>query len=304
MKAILINIRSKVITIKHDYKPFFFCLTWFFVFSSAHSADMGADLAADIDEEKAKIVDEAATSKADSKQSKTQWTMGIGLGVFDYLLYPGAKQSNRLIFPAPYLTYRSEKFEVDRGIKSFIYNSETIIIDISADFGFPVDSDETLARKGMPDLDFVLQLGPSLEFLLNDKNKNYFDARFEIPLRVAFAVDPGSIDNIGYLVEPRFTLKHQRLSGTGLSHKATFGLNVSLIKPMTLSTGLLYATSLYVVQHSKIAPWYYKMIIIFWVWVLPGYLPRVFRFFSIEAHEKDTLYSRCAVQEDKSMASM
>ena len=181
-------------------------------------------MGADINGEKTKIVEEAEISQADSKESKTQWTMGIGLGVFDYLLYPGAKQSNRLIFPAPYFTYRSAKFEVDRGIKSFIYNSETIIIDISADFALPVDSDETLARKGMPDLDFVLQLGPSLEFLLNDKNKNYFDARFEIPVRVAFAVDLDSINNIGYLIEPRFTLKHQRLSNTGLSHKATFGL--------------------------------------------------------------------------------
>ena len=205
-----------MITIKHHYKSFFFCLTWFFIFSSAHSAD--------IDEEKTKIVDKTETNKADSKESKTQWTMGIGLGVFDYHLYPGAKQTNRLIFPAPYFTYRSPKFEVDRGIKSFIYNSETVIIDISADFGFPVDSDDTLARKGMPDLDFVLQLGPSLEFMLNDKKTNYFDARFEIPLRVAFAVDPGSIDSIGYLIEPRFTLKHQRSSKTGLTHKATFGL--------------------------------------------------------------------------------
>ena len=209
-----------MITIKNHYKSFFFCLTWLFVFSSAHSADTGAD----INEDKNKIVDEAEISQADSKESKTQWTMGIGLGVFDYHLYPGAKQTNRLIFPAPYFTYRSPKFEVDRGIKSFIYNSETIIIDLSADFGFPVDSDDTLARKGMPDLDFVLQFGPSLEFMLNDKRKNYFDARFEIPVRVAFSVDPGSIETIGYLVEPRFTLKHQRLSDTGLSHKATFGL--------------------------------------------------------------------------------
>ena len=176
-------------------------------------------MGADIEAGEAKKTGQTETNKADS-----QWAVGIGLGVFNYHFYPGAKQTRQLILPAPYFTYRSPKFEVDRGIKSFIYNSETIIIDLSADFGLPVDSDETLARKGMPDLDFVLQIGPSLEFLLNDRNKNYFDARFEIPVRVAFAVDPGSIDNVGYLVEPRFTLKHQRLSSTGLSHKLTLGL--------------------------------------------------------------------------------
>jgi hypothetical protein len=201
-------------SIKH-HKPFFFCLTWFFAFSSVHSADMTVDM---------KAGETKKPEQAEIKKGASQWTMGIGLGVFDYHLYPGARQSNRLIFPAPYFTYRSPKFEVDRGIKSFIYNSETIIIDISADFALPVDSDETLAREGMPDLDFVLQLGPSLEFMLNDKNKNYFDTRFELPVRVAFAVDPGSIENIGYLIEPRFTFKHQRLANTGLSHKTTLGL--------------------------------------------------------------------------------
>jgi len=176
-------------------------------------------MGADIEAGEAKTTGQIEIEKAD-----TQWTIGIGLGVFNYHFYPGAKQTRQLILPAPYFTYRSPKFEVDRGIKSFIYNSETIIIDLSADFALPVDSDETLARKAMPDLDFVLQFGPSLEFMLNDKNKNYFDARFELPVRVAVAVDPGSIENIGYLFEPRFTLKHERLSNTGLSHKATFGL--------------------------------------------------------------------------------
>ena len=204
-----------MIAIKNHYAPFLFFLTWLFLFSSVHSADVVVDMEAG---------ETKKTEQAESKKADTQWAIGIGLGVFDYHLYPGAKQSNRLIFPAPYFTYRSAKFEVDRGIKSFIYNSETIIIDLSADFGLPVDSDDTLARKGMPDLDFVLQLGPSLEFMLNDKNKNYFDARFEIPLRVAVTLDPGNIDNIGYLIEPRFTLKHQRLSNAGLSHKATFGV--------------------------------------------------------------------------------
>ena len=130
-------------------------------------------------------------------QNKTEWTMGIGLGMFEYKLYPGAKETNRLLFPAPYFTFKSPRFEIDRGIKSFLYHSKTIVLDISADFGLPVDSDDTQVRKGMPDLDFMLQFGPSLEFLIT--NKNYFDIRFEVPIRVAYALDPKQIENIGYL---------------------------------------------------------------------------------------------------------
>jgi outer membrane scaffolding protein for murein synthesis (MipA/OmpV family) len=165
-----------------------------------------------------------ANNVVQTNDNKTEWDLGIGLGVFNYHLYPGAKETNQFALPLPYFTFRSAKFEIDRGIKSFIYQSEVIILDVSADFGLPVNSEETQARKGMPDLDFMLQVGPSLEFLLNDRNKNYFDARFEIPLRIATVSDFHSVENIGYLIEPRFTLKHPRLAKTGLSHKATFGL--------------------------------------------------------------------------------
>lgn len=155
-------------------------------------------------------------------QNKTEWSMGIGLGAFNYNHYPGAKKTNNLFFPTPYFTFKSPRFEIDRGIKSFLYHSKTIVLNISADFGLPVDSDETQARKGMPDLDLMIQVGPSLEFLLSDKN--YFDIRFEVPLRVAYALDFKQAENIGYLIEPRFSFNHHRSAKTGLAHKATVGL--------------------------------------------------------------------------------
>jgi outer membrane scaffolding protein for murein synthesis (MipA/OmpV family) len=183
------------------YIPFFICLTLVFLRSSYVTAN-----------------------EVEKINNETEWALGLGLGVFNYHLYPGAKETNKIILPAPYFTYRSPKFEIDRGIKSFIYNSEEIVIDLSADFGLPVNSDDTLARKGMPNLDLMLQFGPSLEFMLNDRRKNYFDVRFEIPVRVAFVTDFHSVDHIGYLVEPRFTFNHKRIGKTGLSHKTTLGL--------------------------------------------------------------------------------
>ena len=155
---------------------------------------------------------------------KTEWSMGIGIGAFDYLLYPGAVESNRFIFPVPYFTYRSPKFEVDRGFRSFLYDSDNIVLDISADFGLPVDSEDTRARKGMPDLDFMLQIGPSLEFKLNDRSKSYFDARFEIPVRVAIVTDLPNVDHIGYQVEPRFSFDHRRSASAPVAHKTTIGI--------------------------------------------------------------------------------
>jgi len=155
---------------------------------------------------------------------RPQWDMGIGAGAFRYHLYPGAKQTADLVLPAPYFTYRSPVFEIDRGIRGFLYRSATTVLDISADFGLPVDSDDTVARKGMPDLDLMLQIGPSIEFLLNDARRSYFDIRFEVPIRLAFVSDLRYVDSIGYLIEPRFSFNHRRIARTGLSHKTTVGL--------------------------------------------------------------------------------
>lgn len=161
-------------------------------------------------------------------KNTAEWTMGVGLGVFDYHHYPGAKNTRQLFLPVPYFTFRSPKLEIDHGIKTFLYHSEKLVLDISADFALPVDSDDTLARQNMPDLDLMLQLGPSAEFLLNKNqggNKSsYFDVRFELPLRAAFATDFRDVENIGYLLEPRFTFNHRRSGFTGLAHKATLGL--------------------------------------------------------------------------------
>lgn len=157
-------------------------------------------------------------------QALSDWDLGMGAGIFDYNLYPGAKATNRFVIPVPYFTFRSPRLEIDRGIKGFLYQAESLVLDVSADFGLPADSDDTQARKGMPDLDFMLQLGPSLEFPLNDRSRSYFDIRFELPLRAAFTSDLSYLNNIGYLLEPRFSFNHRRSAGTGLSHKATIGL--------------------------------------------------------------------------------
>ncbi len=198
-----------MILINYHYTTFIFHLTLFLIISSFACTEIGAN-----ESEK-------------SNEAETEWLLGLGIGVFDYQLYPGAKATNRLYLPAPYFTFRSPELEIDRGIRGFLYNSENIVLDISADFALPVDSDDTQARKGMPDLDFMLQFGPSIEFLLNDRSKNYFDVRFEVPVRVAVVTDFNSVDNIGYLIEPRFSFNHRRLTKTGFSQKVVIGIKLA-----------------------------------------------------------------------------
>jgi outer membrane scaffolding protein for murein synthesis (MipA/OmpV family) len=198
-----------VILVRKHYTLLFIFLTGLLAYSSAYSVEGD---------------NKTGAARLTKKSEKTEWVMGLGLGVFEYHFYPGAKKTKQLIFPVPYFTYRSPSFEIHRGFKSFLYHGETVVLDVSADFGLPVDSDDTLARQGMPDLDFVLQLGPSLEFLLNDRKNSYFDMRFELPLRIAIASDFSYVENIGYLIEPKFSFNHRRQNGKGIAQKASIGL--------------------------------------------------------------------------------
>ena len=158
-----------------------------------------------------------------SHWEQAQWDLGIGLAGFDYPLYPGSRDSDQLLLPSPYFTYISPVLEIDQGIKGMFYTSEHLVLDISADFALPVDSSDSEVRRGMSDLDAVLQLGPSVEALLTPRTSAY-DVRLELPARVALATDFSDYRNLGWLVEPRFSVEHRRKGKRGFSWKLTAGL--------------------------------------------------------------------------------
>lgn len=150
------------------------------------------------------------------------WDIGIGPGGFGYQLYPGSRDTDSFVLPMPYLTFRSPLLEIDRGVKGFLYTSDNIELDISADFGLPVDSSDSVARNGMPDLDAVLQLGPSLEIVLDDDPQRHI--RLELAARMALATDFSDTRNLGWQLEPRISLESERQGRFGLSYKLTAGV--------------------------------------------------------------------------------
>lgn len=152
------------------------------------------------------------------------WDLGAGAAAFSLDLYPGSSEKKTYIFPIPYFTLVTESLEIGRGIRGFLFKSDDVVLDVSADFGIPVDSDDSRARMGMPDLDAVLQVGPSLELLLTELRRDQIDVRFELPLRAAIASDIKHTSNEGWLMEPRFSIEKRRMYKSGLAMKFTVGL--------------------------------------------------------------------------------
>jgi outer membrane scaffolding protein for murein synthesis (MipA/OmpV family) len=171
------------------------------------------------------------SADTEKKANKSQWELGIGVAALDIPLYPGSSQSKTYVVPVPHVLYRSENIEIDNGLQATFLKTPKVRIDLSADFGVPVNSEDSTARQGMPDIDLVLQVGPSVEVTLAGARFKPSHTRLELPVRAAIATDIKSAQHIGWIFEPRLTYETRRPEKTGFAY--------------LLSAGLRYATEQY-----------------------------------------------------------
>jgi MipA family protein len=155
---------------------------------------------------------------------ETYWELGAGVTTLTTALYPGSSENSSFIIPLPFLRIKSDNFEVDDGVRGFLFESPDYRLNISAGFGIPVDSEDSTAREGMPDLNTVLQLGPSLEIIFSGGRRKPHEFRLELPLRAAIATDISSTENVGWIFEPRLSYETLRPFKTGWAYQVRSGL--------------------------------------------------------------------------------
>jgi outer membrane scaffolding protein for murein synthesis (MipA/OmpV family) len=99
------------------------------------------------------------------------WEVGIGAAAYHQPNYPGSDVRSTTGFPFPYVIYRGDWFRIDRSLQGILYETQKIKLDFSAGGTSVVDSDESDARQGMPDLDPTFELGPALSVLLTNPSR-------------------------------------------------------------------------------------------------------------------------------------
>lgn len=100
----------------------------------------------------------------------------------------------------PWFIYRSDNIQVkDGGVELVAYESDRLKIDLGLSGSLNSDTSDTPLREGMPDLDFLLELGPRFDVPLSDSTRNGIRARLNwvTSLRLALSTDFRSIDNQG-----------------------------------------------------------------------------------------------------------
>lgn len=154
--------------------------------------------------------------KTEVAKDPSKWALGVGTGwLHDY---PGAGQGRIRFLPFP--VYRGSFFRVDRitGVSGEVYNDSKLDFSWNFIFQFPTDSDSIPVRRGMPNLDWLLSLGPQVEYnFLQTQHHKFF---FRFPIRAntctnfadrtrfcGIAFSPGVRHSIWYKNVGEFTIR-------------------------------------------------------------------------------------------------
>ncbi len=141
------------------------------------------------------------------------YEMGGGFLTVNFPDYPGASHNRQINLPFPSLTYRGEvlRSKADEGVRGRFINIPGIELDFSADGSLASAAKDNRVREGMPDLDTVLELGPSLIFHLKQPTiSNRLQIDLNLPLRYVFSTDLSSARELGVTLNPflQFQLEH------------------------------------------------------------------------------------------------
>lgn len=144
------------------------------------------------------------------------WEVGVGGGGFSGPTYPGSDDATTQALFVPFVIYRGEVFSIgeESGARALAFANEKFEIDISLGASLAADTSEDADREGMPDLDFLFEIGPQVIYHAAKYEHKNWTSHFDIKLRTraVIATDFGSFKEQGFIVEPAFVyeLKSKR----------------------------------------------------------------------------------------------
>lgn len=159
------------------------------------------------------------TKKDETKKSDTHFEWGAGVLTIYANHYRGSDQWKHWIFPMPYFNYRSEMIEAEPSfIRGLFLQNDWFSFKLSLALGLNVESNDNLAREGMPSLGYTLEAGPMFIFHLWKSQAQDVAINFEWPIREGFASDFTYFKAIGLFSVPYFNFIHNATEATWKWH--------------------------------------------------------------------------------------
>lgn len=126
----------------------------------------------------------------------------LGIGGAGAMLpdYPGSNQDHFQSLPFPYAIYRGEILRSERrgSPHARFFKSDIIEVNMSASAGLPADSSRNEARQGMPNLDWLGELGPRVGVRMN-RWENGAVLKLGFAVRGVLSTDFTRVDGRGFI---------------------------------------------------------------------------------------------------------
>ncbi|MDH3420372.1 MAG: MipA/OmpV family protein [Gammaproteobacteria bacterium] len=131
--------------------------------------------------------------------------------------YPGSTEPNVTLLPIPIPVYRGSFLNfgenLDQVARGEIAETRRLRLGVDLNFTFGEDSSEIAVRQGMPDLDFMLEIGPELEIKLNDRTPEQGELLLALQLRAGVSFDGVDPSSQGFLLNPELEYRRDQVFG-------------------------------------------------------------------------------------------
>lgn len=138
--------------------------------------------------------------------------------------YPAAAKNQKKIIAVPYMLYRGKKLQIEDGKARFLaLTNSRFDIDLSFGGALPSKSSGVSAREGMPDLEWLFEVGPQLVYRIDPNAHTDHQWKAHLKARAVFATDFKHISQRGWLIEPRISYQRKNIIGPTSRLNASVG---------------------------------------------------------------------------------
>ena len=166
------------------------------------------------------VTNSEAQRRPASLTRRPTWEFGVGGGYFSGFDYPASNDENQRIIALPFFVYRTPVFRLgDGGVRAVAIEKPRVKLDLSVGGSLNASSDGGGVREGMPDLDFLFEIGPQLEVRLFDRDMatgGRIQGRFTSELRAVFATDFRKVSSQGLVAEVGVGINYGDVRGSGI----------------------------------------------------------------------------------------
>lgn len=181
-----------------------------------------------------------AQTTADNSDD-VSYEIGVGAAYSKLPDYPGAATSQHYLLPFPYLTYSSDKLKLNRTeALGELFTLGDLSLNVSLAAALPVNSDNNSQRQNMPDLLWITEFGPTLDYIVHQNNTEKLTVR--MPLRKAVATDLQHWQSIGWRFEPNVRWQQQIVANLNFTSQLAALWSTAQYHQYLYGVGAEYAT--------------------------------------------------------------